>query len=319
MTSAIRLSALTLVFAAIGCGVPAEEQRVLVPEIDGEWWRVAGNPDLGEYHSDEQEPTAFGMWQAADGTWQLWGCIRKTNVGGNTRLFHRWEGASITDANWRPMGVSMIADPQYGETPGGLQSPRATRIADEYLLVYGDWESICLARSADGKTFERQLGGDGNAGMFNEGLGNSTRDPFITHFDGTYYVYYTASPADLGAIYARTSTDLRSWSDSKIVSSGGSAGSAWDDAEVPVVLYLENERAFYLFRTHSEGDSDRYMTSVYRSTDPLDFGVGHDRYLVTTLPAEASWIVRAGDDYFIAATLPDHQGYGVARLAWVRR
>ena len=40
----------------------------LRPQIDGDWWSVAGNPDLGKYTSDRQEPVDFGIWQAADGT-----------------------------------------------------------------------------------------------------------------------------------------------------------------------------------------------------------------------------------------------------------
>ena len=85
-----------------------EKEKILVPKIDGEWWTIGGNPDLGQYNSDEQEPTAYGIWQAADGTWQLWGCIRKTNVGGNTRLFYRWEGENITDTDWKPMGIRVV-------------------------------------------------------------------------------------------------------------------------------------------------------------------------------------------------------------------
>ena len=71
----------------------------VVPKVVGPWWQIAGNPDLGPYNSDEQEPTAFGLWQAADRSWQLWGCIRKTNVGGQTRLFYRWQGDKITDTD----------------------------------------------------------------------------------------------------------------------------------------------------------------------------------------------------------------------------
>ena len=102
--------------------------KILVPKVDGKWWSIAGNPDLGQYNSSEQEPTAYGIWQAADGTFQLWGCIRKTNVGGNTRLFYRWQGDKITDTDWKPMEVAMIADPNFGETPGGIQTPHATKI-----------------------------------------------------------------------------------------------------------------------------------------------------------------------------------------------
>ena len=298
---------------------PTSQGEILIPEIDGEWWQIAGNPDLGDFNSEEQEPTAFGIWQAADATWQLWGCIRKTNVGGKTRLFYRWEGEDITDRDWTPKGIAMMAEPNFGETPGGLQTPHATRVGDEYLMVYGDWENICLARSQDGKTFARQLGADGRSGMFTEGMGNSTRDAMLLAIGDTYYVYYTANPGGTGAVYCRTSTDLQTWSDPLIVSSGGSAGSGWDDAEVPYVLYLEEHDAYYLFRTHSEGDTDRYVTSVYRSSDPQDFGVDSDEYLVTTLPSEASWILKNDGDYYIAAVLPNRQGYRIARLRWVGR
>lgn len=56
--------------------------NILVPQIDGDFWQVAGDPDLGKYTSAKQQPVDFGIWQAADGTWQLWSCIRYTTVPG---------------------------------------------------------------------------------------------------------------------------------------------------------------------------------------------------------------------------------------------
>ena len=91
-------------------------------------------------------------------------------------------------------------------------------------MVYGDWENICLGKSRDGKTFVRQLNADGSSALFTEGLGCGTRDPMITLIGDIYHLYYTSSPGDRGAIYCRTSEDLRNWSQAKIVSSGGSAG-----------------------------------------------------------------------------------------------
>ncbi len=58
------------------------ESPMIAPEISGPWWQVAGDPDLGEWTSPDQQPVDFGVWQAADGTWQLWSCIRKTKCGG---------------------------------------------------------------------------------------------------------------------------------------------------------------------------------------------------------------------------------------------
>ncbi len=96
---------------AIGAGIP-------VPQIDGEWWPVAGNPDLGELTGDKQQPVDFAIWQAAGGTWQIWSCIRHTRCGGHTRLFHRWESKQITDSHWQPKGIAMQADPTLGESLG---------------------------------------------------------------------------------------------------------------------------------------------------------------------------------------------------------
>ncbi len=102
----------------------ARAESPAIPEVDGPWWQVAGNPDLGPYTSDRQQPVDFGIWQASDGTWQLWSCIRHTKCGGNTRLFYRWESPQLTARHWKPMGIAMEADPALGESKGGLQAPR---------------------------------------------------------------------------------------------------------------------------------------------------------------------------------------------------
>ena len=82
-------------------GVNASES-ILLPQIEGEWWQVAGNPMDHKYATERQEPVDFAVWQAADGTWQLWSCIRSTTAGGKngkTRFFYRWEGQNLTDTN----------------------------------------------------------------------------------------------------------------------------------------------------------------------------------------------------------------------------
>src|SRR6185312_4859312 len=101
---AMRLIGLLMhgIIMTMGMNLPAEEP-VKKPHIAGEWWQVAGDPDLGELTSPKQQPVDFGLWQAADGTWQLWSCIRSTKEPGHTRLLHRWEGAKITDKSWKPM------------------------------------------------------------------------------------------------------------------------------------------------------------------------------------------------------------------------
>ena len=244
---------------------------------------------------------------------------------GNTRLFHRWEGAGIRDQNWEPKGIAMMAEPGFGETLGGLQSPVASRVKNEFALVYGDWAHICLARSEDGKTFARQLVEGNKSGMFDEGEGNGTRDPFLFEAGGIYYLYYAANPNDLGAIYCRTSKNLRNWSESKMVSFGGRAGTRWDCAEVPVVIPSPDGKGYYHFRMHADGppdetgEAEKYVTSAYYSTNLLDFGINDDSFYVTTLPAVGARILKDGEQYFIASVRADNQGYEMARLKWIEK
>src|SRR5687768_16124405 len=91
----------------------AAQASAPVPEIDGDWWQVAGNPDMGAISAPRQQPVDFGIWQAADGSWQIWSCVRNTKAGGKTRIFHRWEGKRLTDTNWTPMGVPFHAEPAF--------------------------------------------------------------------------------------------------------------------------------------------------------------------------------------------------------------
>jgi hypothetical protein len=286
--------------------------NVLVPQIAGEFWQVAGDPDLGKYTKPEQQPVDFGVWQAADGTWQLWSCIRGTAAPGKTRLFYRWQGARLTDKDWQPMGIAMEADPNFGETEGGLQAPYVIRHNGEYLMFYGDWEHISLAKGVDGKTFARQLMADGKSGMFTEGIGNNTRDPMVLPIGDLFYLYYTAYPNRMGADYLRTSKDLRTWSASKKVAFGGAAGTNPYSAECPFVYYHRSSGYYYLFRTQRYGENAQ--SSVYRSKDPADFGVQNDQYLVGTVPYAAPEIIDCQGQTYIAVLLPGLKGIQIAKL-----
>lgn len=307
---------------------PADEP-VLVPQIVEPWWQVAGQPDLGEWTSEEQQPVDFGVWQAGDGTWQLWSCMRKTKCGGSTRLFYRWEGKKLTDPNWEPKGIAMTAEPKYGETLGGLQAPHVIVVDGVYYMFYGDWSDICLAQSLPsvgdrrsptewaGKTFSRVLNYLGHPQLFTEDTPDewaNARDPMVLPVGETYHCYYTAFPGRKGAVYCRTSRDLKKWSDSKIVAFGGSAGTGPTSAECPHVVYHEESGYYYLLRTQRYGQ--QAQTSVYRSKDPMDFGIDDDRCLVCRLPVGAPEIIRHEGQWYIASLLPSLAGIRIARLEW---
>lgn len=297
-----------LVLVHIARGAPT-----MMPVIEGEWWTVAGDPDLGAYTDAKQQPVDFAIWQAEDGTWQLWSCIRATKCGGKTRLFHRWEGKSLTEANWKPFGIAMEARPEHGETPGGLQAPHVVKIGGVDHMFYGDWENICAATSEDGKTFARRINADGKTGMFTEGHGNNTRDAMVIRIKDQWHCYYTAYPNRQGAVYCRTSKDTRAWSGSKIVAFGGEAGTNAFSAECPFVVEL-TPGEFYLFRTQRYGQNA--ITRVYHSRDPLNFGVRDDAHLVCRLAVAAPELIRHEGQWYMAALLPSLKGIQIARMKW---
>jgi len=259
----------------------------------------------------------FAIWQAADGSWQLQSCIRGTRAAGEGRVFYRWEGPSLTEPDWRPVGIAMQADAAAGETPGGLQAPFTIKLGGEYRMLYGDWQNVCQAVSRDGKSFQRLLGPDGRSGMFAEGEAANARDPMVLSLGGEFVVYYAAHPGGRGAVYARTSSDLRTWSASRIVAAGGEAGSGPFSAECPFVVFRPEAAAYFLFRTQRYGLAAE--TRVYRSPDPMDFGLDDDRHLVTLLPVAAPELIEHAGATYVAALSPDLKGVRIARLGWVRQ
>ena len=302
---------------AAGCLLPATvfaAQPVLVPHIPGDWWTIAGDPDLGALTSPKQQPVDFALWPAADGTWQLWSCVRGTRCGGNTRLFHRWEGRSLTDTNWTPKGIAMEARPDLGETAGGLQAPYVLKINGRFHMFYGEWLRIGVATSEDGKSFTRRLTPDGKPGLFGEGAGNNARDPMVIFTRGLWHCYYTAHPNRSGAVYVRTSPDTHTWSPSRIVAFGGVAGTNFTSAECPFVVEL-SAGEYYLFRTQRYGANA--ITRIYHSRNPLDFGVQHDEgHLLGSLPVAAPEILQHQGQWYVASLLPSLKGIRLARLEW---
>jgi hypothetical protein len=327
-----KISRILISFFALGSIVHTAggTEPALVPQIEGDWWQVAGNPMDHKYATKNQEPVDFAVWQAADGTWQLWSCIRGTTAGGEngkTRFFYRWEGQNLTDTDWKPMGIAMEADPSLGEMPGGLQAPYVVKVGDTYHLFYGDWVNICHATSKDGKNFTRVIQANGNTGMFSEGPGNNTRDVMLLPHAGKWYTYYTAYPNGQGMVYVRTTEDFKNWSPSSVAAFGGRAGTKAFSSECPHVVKL-GENDFYLFKTQTygpfKGDIRKRgapQTSIYHSNDPTMFGINQDeRYFVCTLPVAAPEIIHYKNRYYITALNEGAlDGIRSAKLAWVKR
>ena len=304
----------------LGNAGAANSPAPVTPRLVGDWWTIAGDPDLGELTTPKQQPVDFAIWQAKDRTWQLWSCIRGTREPGNTRLFHRWEGAKLTDHHWSPRGIAMRADPALGETRGGLQAPFVLKHEGRFYMFYGDWANICLATSDDGKEFTRYRNADGKPQLIFGGpmlRERNGRDPMVLRAGDKWHCYYTAHPDNKGADYARTSEDLFRWSPERMVAFGGRSGDGPYSAECPFVVEPQASH-YYLFRTQRYGQNAQTM--VYHSRDPLDFGVGEDEgFYVTTLPVAAPEIFRHEGQWYLAALLPSLKGIQVTRMQWVER
>jgi len=318
------LLAIILLAATAGTANAQKANYRYVPVIDGEWWNITSNPDLGAYTSPRQEPVDFGVWQAADGSWQLWSCVRGTKIGGNTRLFYGWEGKSITDTSWTPKGITMTADTTLGETKGGLQAPFVFKERNIYYMFYGDWNNICLAKSTNGKQFNRVLNKNNSPALFTSNMAN-TRDPMVLKIGDTYYCYYSAhlpknDPAIhiKSAVYCRQSKDMKTWSEPVIVSDGGSAArqTSWygGASECPFVVKVGNQ--YVLFRNQNYGK--HALNTQYSSANPLDFGVDNDQYQVGQLSVAAPEIIKIKNQYYIVALKPDLNGMRVAKLKFVK-
>ncbi len=310
-----------------------EKEQILMPQIVGEWWQVAGNPMDHKYATQRQEPVDFAVWQAADGTWQIWSCMRKTSAGGEegkTRFFYRWEGQHLTDTDWKPMGIAMDGDPALGETPGGLQAPHVVKVGETYHMFYGDWVNICHATSEDGKEFTRVIQANGKTGMFNEGSDNGTRDVMLLLHNNLWYAYYTGRTEGTGKVWVRTTPDFENWSESTIVSFGGRVGTGTGASECPHVV-SPGDDYFYLFKTQTYGRYDRAnddlrnrgvpQTSVYRSRDPMNFGVNDDEgyFLGTLVVAAPEVVLYEGQYYIFALNTGSLDGLRCARLDWVNK
>jgi len=299
-----------------------------IPYIDGNWWYVGNNPDLGEITSEKQQVVDHCFFQAANGKWQLWACIRHTKVG---RIFYRWEGDSIEEPNWTPMGIAMRSDPKYGESYGHspddemLQAPHVIKEDGKYYMFYGGGGSpytkmrkkffkryprtenqICLATSLDGINFTRYEDTDGYSQTFyGPGL---ARDPMVIKIGGQFLCYYCGNLEDgLGLIALRTSFDLIDWSDHTTVYD-------WEMGRVPecpFVIFLDGY--YYLFCSRSYAPPVNY---VYRSKDPMNFGINSDEKKIIVLPVAAPEIIQVEKHFYISTVADLKGGIQVAKLGW---
>jgi hypothetical protein len=324
--------------------------RLLRPAIVEPWWTIGPKPSLDgdlpllshDYPSATErercQPNDHCIFRAANSTWQLWACVRRTPVG---RLFVNWESQRLTDSPWRRTGRLIRADRSAGESMVDwhgeefLQSPFVVQQGQRFVMLYGGYDSgvdqfggptdsydqvekqTCMMVSTDGIAWQRHRDPDGHSRVF-VGPG-AVRDQCVVKFGALWHAYYAGhhdEDRSRAAIYVRTSPDLLRWSPWRIAE-GNTADTDSFIPESPFVVFREGH--YYLFRTHGP----RHGTYVFRSLDPLDFGTGHatesSPAFVCHLPVIAPEIVVDHDGAEYISRIDDPLvGYQVrlARLRW---
>lgn len=294
---------------------PAPDPRAVarVPVLDGEPYRLCPMPDLAELAGPDpqrQNVVDHGFLQEADGSWLLWACIRGAACG---RLLYAWRGAGFDGQAWRPDGVAVRADADWGEKVEPQE-----QIGAPYF-VQTDGRTLCFYHSGSIRVMERQSDGSferipWNAKGRDRNLvyPHGGRDIMITRFGERWFAYSTVSTGSgpmRSFVMLRTSPDLRSWSDYLIVNEGGILGNGPVAAESPFVVLVDGY--YYLFRT----SSITFDTAVYRSHTPFHFGVNDDSKLVTILPIKAPELVQHDGEWY-CSDLADFQGLMLHRLRW---
>ena len=321
-----------------------QHKNPLRPVLDGDFWLLGPSPTLSELategsggsHAPRHECVDHHVYQGADGAWHLWGCIRKTPVG---RILYRWEGRDPAQGPWRQTGEIVRADRLAGESLDDwhgeewIQSPFVVRDGGTFFMFYGGHGTgieaggspvphadprmdcqMCLMTSPDGRTWTRHRNEDGSSRLF---LGpGETRDPCLIRIDGRWRMYcagyHDDDPCQAG-IYTRSSADLIHWSDWQLVHQDPRYGPGRWGTECPHVVYRQG--TYYLFRTENYAQA---ITHVFRSENPLDFGIGDARaHYIGRIAVAAPEIVvdRRGNEY-ITSNHDLEAGTRISRLRW---
>jgi hypothetical protein len=292
------------------------------------------------YANNRNEPVDHHIFRGPEGRWHLWGCVRRTKLG---RVLYHWVADELQQSPWTATGEYLRCDQTAGECIddfGGeewIQSPYFVSTNDRYYMFYGGHSTghdkagnpvsgrnldrsafraegqICLMSSTDGREWRRIRNAEGYSRIFT-GPGEA-RDPCVLRIGELWYLYYAGydgNPFRNGGIYLRTSTDLRNWSDYRLVNRDEVWGGPTWTHECPHVVFRDGY--YYLFRTENYYDA---ITHVYRSSDPTDFGIGvrDERYL-GTIACAAPEIYEVDGREFLSSNHDPGLGTQLCRLRW---
>ena len=269
------------------------------PVLDGPWFRIVEYP---KNHLND-----FNVFHARDGRWHAIGIMGTGTALSEVSLFHS-SGPDLHSRfeNHPPLLVANPSDPKL--------SPRKHA---PHVLYRGDTLHM----------FYRRPGGTimhvrGRNPFEWDGLGDAVfterdaRDACIVRDGDRYLMYYCQSLLVDGVmrscILARTSTDLKTWSEAVTVLVDTQREANHSLLESPAVIH--RPEGWYLFISNRriwqpQDDPKRpppiTVTTVSFSKDPLDFGRGErpwfhdfpDVHAAEVVEADDRiWLVRVGND-----------------------
>jgi beta-fructofuranosidase len=198
----------------------------------------------------------------------------------------------------------------YGGHGSGVDEQGQAVPSGDYRMAC----QICLMTSDDGRLWTRHQNAEGYSRLF---LGpGEARDPCVIKVDDVWHMYtagYHGGERNQAGIYVRTSSDLLSWSDWRLVHQDRRFGDGPTAHECPHVVCREG--VYYLFRT---GKYRLAQTYVFCSKDPLDFGIGDaTEHYVGPLAVAAPEIILDGEgNEYITSNHELRLGTQLCRLVW---
>lgn len=285
----------------------------LIPKIEGEGWKITGTAKLKSKPGREIDVVDHSFIKRGDGKWMVWAAVRNAIPD---HPFYAWEATSLTDKNWKDLGIAATASATYGEdTTKGIYAPHFVKIGNKYYCYYTS-EGLFLMESEDGKSFKRYRDKRGNYELAEKLVG---RDVMIFQEEGKYYAFSCISTFDrkgwhqgqVIVTFAKYQTDPLDWQypEFSIVNQGGQGGNGHVSSESPFVVKMKGY--YYLFRASSM----TFKTYVYRSDNLFDFGTNTDAKLVAVLPLKAPELIEENGQWFIS-DLDDFRGLKLYKLKW---
>ncbi|MBE0652465.1 MAG: hypothetical protein IH594_01625 [Bacteroidales bacterium] len=329
------------------------EKRKLKPVLVGKWWLIGPPPPASDQIPVRStvaaegkpgfEPVDHNIFRAEDGTYHLWGCIRKIGYG---RILYHWSAKRLTESPWKLTGEFIRCDRSAGECIDDwsgqewMQSPYFVKENARYYMFYGGHSigrdksgipvsgmlgypgvfksegQICLMTSEDGLNWKRHLHNDGFSRVF-WGPGEA-RDPCVIKVDDLYYMYYAGyedgDQYNKGGVFLRTSKDLINWSAYSLVLRDPTFGTKSWDHECPFVAYREGY--FYLFRTVNYSTAETY---VYRSENPRFFGTNAESaqsLFVCRFDVAAAEIYQFDGKEYVSSNHNPSLGTQISEMEW---